>query len=404
MLAALALILAALSFGFVAAALRAGRRELAALTPIEPAPLVEPLLVVIPARNEAGRLEPTLRALLAEPSAALSVLVVDDHSHDGTAELVERLAATDGRLALLRLEGEPGEGVFGKPRALAAAVAAARARAVLPARALFLDADVVLAPGALGGMLAAQARSGAQALSGVPRLVCETAVEQLFVPAFVSLLTAGTPPSRVHDPDHPAAFLNGQLILLDTEALAAVGGWAAVERTVLEDVGLARLLKASGRVIRLADLRALAATRMYSSFREIEEGFGKNAVALLGRRAWLMGLASLAVSLLPLAALVLALPAVSAGLAALSGAHEGLSGGESALGAAAVTLVAGVLALQLRARRMAGAPRWPVLILPVVYAGVALVLARASVRSWRGAPISWRGRRYVDNAARDGDD
>lgn len=381
----LALVLAGLALVFVATAFVVGRRELRALVRATPAPLDEPLLVVMPARNEAARLEPTLTALLADPSPTLAVLVVDDRSTDGTAALVERLAAAEPRLGLLRLKDDPPGGTFGKPRALAAGVEDARRRGALPARLLFLDADVHLAPGALGGIIAAQRASGAAALSGVPRLVCASAVEELLVPTLVSVVTGRHPPRRVHDPQDPTAFLNGQLVLVDTSALDDVGGWRAVSQTVLEDVALARALKARGHALRLADLRALASTRMYESFGEIDAGFGKNATALLGKSAAVVGLLAWALSLLPVTALVLAL----------------LAGDALAL-AAVVVVVAAVLALQLLARRAAGAPVWPVLVLPLSYLGVAFILGKATAKALLGRPLAWRGRDYPSSSGHRG--
>ena len=390
--ALLALVLASLSLVFVASAVVTGRAQVRALVRVDPAPLAEPLLVVIPARNEAARIGATLRALLSEDArAGLRVLVVDDRSTDDTARVVAAVASADiaradvagagaaGRVRILALSDEPPAGTFGKPRALHAAVEDARARGELTARVMFLDADVVLAPGALGGMLRAKAASGAAALSGVPRLVCATAVEQMLVPAFASVVTGRFLPTRVHDPARPDAFLNGQLVLVDTAALDDAGGWAAVSSTVLEDVALARNLKARGHALRLADLRALASTRMYDSWRAIDEGFGKNATALLGERAGLVGALAFMTSLLPWAAAALAIGALTVD------AHT-----DAVYAGAALALVAAVHALQASARRTARVSVWPVLVLPLVYAAVAFTLVRASLRR----TIAWRGRVY----------
>lgn len=373
----LPLTLALLGLAFVATAVLIGRRELRALAELAAQPLHEPFLVVIPARNEAERIGPTLRALLADPSPSLRVLVVDDRSSDATADVVEELARSDARVRLLRLAEDPAPGVFGKPRALQAAVRDARDRGELSPHVLFLDADVILQPGTLGGLVELLRREGAAAISGVPRLVCESRVEELLVPTLVSLVTARFSPRRVHAPMDPTAFLNGQLIAVRTAALDDVGGWSAVERTVLEDVALARALKTKGHPLRLVDLRRAASTRMYTSLAEIDAGFGKNATDLLGRGAGIVGGFSLAVSLLPWTALVLA---------------SFLD--EAASSTVVAVLFAATLGLQLAARRSAGAPLWPVFVLPVSYLGATLVLGRASLRALTGSPISWRDRRY----------
>lgn len=384
-------LLAVLALATIATAAAMARRELRALVRVEAEPLQEPLLVVIPARNEAANLRAHLPALLAEPAPDLRVVVVDDASADDTGAVVAELAARDPRLRLLCLTDEPPAGVFGKPRALAAAMDhaamdhaamdhAARdhdARSPLPALALFLDADMEPQPGLCGGLVATLRRERAHALSGVPRLVLGSAVEVLFLPTLVALLTGGVRAARVHDAKARDAFLNGQVLLVDTGALAQVGGWRAVGSTVLEDVALARRLKDAGRALRLGDLRGLVATRMYASYAEMARGFGKNATALLGRKAGLLGLASLALSLVPWAAL---------GLAAARAAPLPLL-------VVAVAFCATLL-VQASTRRDAGAPWWPVLVLPLSYLGAALILLRASLADVRRAPVEWRGRRY----------
>lgn len=376
-LSVIAVALAALSLVAIGAAALASRRRLAALLRLQATPLTEALLVVIPARNEGANLRAHLPLVLAEPSASLRVLVVDDRSSDDTAAVVDDVRARDPRVRLVRLLDEPGAGVYGKPRALARAVDDARAHGELPALALFLDADVAVAPGLAGALVAALRREGAHALSGVPRLTLATAVEALFLPTVVALLTGRVRPERVHDARAPDAFLNGQLIVVDTAALAQVGGWLAVGDTVLEDVALARRMKQAGLRVRLCDVRALAATRMYASFAEMARGFGKNAVALAGPGVGARALVALGLSLAPWLALVLALLDHGGGARAL-----------------VLSLFAVTLLVQAFARVAAGVPWWPVLVLPLSYVGAALMLVRATREHARRTPIEWRGRRY----------
>jgi GT2 family glycosyltransferase len=67
------------------------------------------LTVVVPCRNVVATLAPQLEALLAQPAPeAFEVLVVDNQSTDGTAELVYRLAQADSRLRLVRADEAAG--------------------------------------------------------------------------------------------------------------------------------------------------------------------------------------------------------------------------------------------------------------------------------------------------------
>jgi dolichyl-phosphate beta-glucosyltransferase len=75
------------------------------------------LSIVIPAYNEAGRLDETLQTLLAAAPPGpdgWEIRVVDDGSIDGTAEIVRRAADRDARIVLQR---EPHRGKGGALRA-----------------------------------------------------------------------------------------------------------------------------------------------------------------------------------------------------------------------------------------------------------------------------------------------
>jgi cellulose synthase/poly-beta-1,6-N-acetylglucosamine synthase-like glycosyltransferase len=87
------------------------------LTPSEDADLPA-VSAMIPARNEAMVIEKTVRALLAMdyPKDKFEVIVISDHSNDGTTEIVERLSKEDPRVRCL---GWPArERGSGKPHAL----------------------------------------------------------------------------------------------------------------------------------------------------------------------------------------------------------------------------------------------------------------------------------------------
>lgn len=92
------------------------------------------LSIVVPAFNEEGRLEPTLRSYLGYCRAtarSVELIVVDDGSVDGTSHLVEQLGGEFPELHLIRLPENRGKGF-----AVRSGVVNARGHAVL-----FADAD-----------------------------------------------------------------------------------------------------------------------------------------------------------------------------------------------------------------------------------------------------------------------
>jgi glycosyltransferase involved in cell wall biosynthesis len=110
--------------------------------------------VVIPVRNAAADLDRTLETMLSQDGVAFEIVLVDDGSDDGTAEVARRIAAGDGRLVVLS------QAAAGITQALRAGCARARGvfvarqdaggtralpgRLALPAAVLRAQADVEL--------------------------------------------------------------------------------------------------------------------------------------------------------------------------------------------------------------------------------------------------------------------
>ena len=339
-----------------------------ARTPV-PAPRPEvpgSVQAYLPARDEVGVIEASVRAALAQPQVA-RLVAVDDGSTDGTSELLARLAAEQPRLQVLRGAG-PGPGECGKPAALVAAQAA------FPTEAqwlLFLDADVVLSPGAVGALL--EAGADADLVTVIPTVTLGTFAERVVMPAVGALILAHHPPARVNDPADPKAFANGQVILVRRAIYEAAGGHAAVRREVLEDVALARRIKAAGGRLWVVDGRHLARTRMYERWSELVEGWTKNLYLLMDAR---LGTAC-------------AWAAASVVLGGLGLTAVRVDRGWAGLGA-----YLGILAMQAVLRWRGGAQPAYAVFAPagaVVAAGLVLMSA---ARHRGGAGVAWKGRRY----------
>ena len=136
--------------------------------PAQPPPVDEAVSVLVPARDEASRITPTIRSLLAQTGVAdLEILVLDDQSSDGTAATVRAVAAGDPRLAVLA-GSPPPPGWLGKPHACAQLAAAARGRVLV-----FVDADVVLAPHAVAAAVDMLRGAGLQLLCPWPRQLAD---------------------------------------------------------------------------------------------------------------------------------------------------------------------------------------------------------------------------------------
>ncbi len=238
--------------------------------------------VIIPARNEDACLGACLESLVAQTGTAFEIIVVDDHSTDRTGEIAASFAvASPGKVRVIEAGPLP-DGWTGKNNAVAAGARTARG-----AWLLFTDADTVHLPGSLARALAEALGNGADMLSYSPEQIAVSFWEMATLPVIFAELARQYPPRKVSDPASPIAAANGQYILIRREVYDAIGGHAAIAGEILEDVALARTLKASDRKIRFRYGADVVRTRMYRNFRQLREGWTKNLALLFPKPGWL---------------------------------------------------------------------------------------------------------------------
>jgi len=257
------------------------------------------LTVVVPAYNEAVNIAACLTSLLASepPCANWRVLLVDDESSDATTAVAlaaAQASAAPARFSLLAAGPRPaGERWVGKNWACSRAMQQVDSDWVL-----FVDADVQLHPATLRRALAQARCEAADLLSLAPRLRCGCLAEWMVQPIIASLLGLGFPITAANDPASPVAFAAGPFMLFRRRSYEAIGGHAALAAEVVEDLALARRIKAAGH--RLRYLLGIDAVdlRMYADFAALWEGWSKN---------WLLGLDGSVPRALAAAALVVLL-------------------------------------------------------------------------------------------------
>ena len=205
-----------------------------------------PVDVVIPARNEAATIGAVVCSLLAQDyPGPLRVLVVDDRSTDGTGALARSASkgAEDDK-RLLVLDGAPRpDGWSGKLWAVSQGLARAGAPWVL-----LTDADILHDPGHVSALVAQAERHGLDLVSEMVELRCASPAERALVPAFVYFFQMLYPFAQVNDPRSRTAAAAGGTMLVRAAALARAGGIARIRGRLIDDVALARMLKAQGRI------------------------------------------------------------------------------------------------------------------------------------------------------------
>jgi dolichol-phosphate mannosyltransferase len=239
----------------VLARLGRGRKRRAPLAPVGGG-TSEAVSVVVPARDEAGRIGPCLEALVADISVG-EVLVVDDRSEDGTAEVARGLGARV-------VAGEPlPEGWVGKQWALQQGLEAAQGPIVV-----FLDADTRPGPG-LVGALAAELE-GSDVVSAAPRFICSSAAQRALHPSMLATLTYRFGALGAEGPGPPAHRVvgNGQCLVARREPLLRTDALRRTRRHMTDDIAFLRALAGDGWRVAFVDGADLLAVEMYASARE----------------------------------------------------------------------------------------------------------------------------------------
>lgn len=334
--------------------------------PGDPSPVTESVSVLLPVRDEAHRLTPCLRSLLGQLRVEdLEVLVLDDGSSDGSADVAYAVGNGDARLRTLTGVPPP-EGWLGKPHACAQLAAAARGSVLV-----FVDADVVLAPHAVASSVAVLRDSGLDLVSPYPRQLADGLGPRLVQPllqwSWLTMLPLGL---AELSPRPALAAANGQFLLIDAGAYRRAGGHGAVRADVLEDVALLRAVKSSdGRGV-VVDGTQLATCRMYAGWPDLRAGYTKSLWAAFGSPAG-------AAAVMTFLALAYVMPPVAALLT------------RSRAGALGYALAVGGRAL---VARRTGQRMWPDVLAHPASVAVLGWLTATSWRERRAGSLTWKGR------------
>lgn len=251
----------------------------------EKLPLVS---VLIPARNEALHIAGTVRALLEQDYPYFEVIVLDDDSTDGTAEITRSAGDGDSRLAVI--QGKPlSAGWLGKNWACHQL-----ARTASGDIFIFTDADVHWHQGALRAVINAMQITDTDLLTVWPTQITLTWSERLIVPLMSLVILGYLPVIGVHHTRFSAlAAANGQCMAWRRDSYDIVGGHVPVRDNVLEDVTLARMVKQSGLHLCMMDGNQLISCRMYTGWTGVRDGYAKNILAGYGNSVFLLLLAAL---------------------------------------------------------------------------------------------------------------
>lgn len=320
--------------------------------------------VLLPVRNEEQNIGPCLDGLLSQ-TAEPFVRVIDDGSEDATASRVAGRAAVESRLTLLQA-GPLAAGWPGKVHALWVG-----SRAVETPWLLLTDADARHAPELLARVLAAAAEYRLDGVSVAGSQEARGLGENLLTPAVFAFLDAVLGDWRAAADGGGPAVANGQLILVRRALWEEAGGFATVRTAPIDDVALARRLRAAGGRTGFFRAPDLLSVRMYRGWAEGYRGWRRNLGALF-HEAPAIALATFATLLLP--------PLALAGMLATGRWME------------ALLLWSGGAAASALLRSGSGHNAVWGLLYPCDALALGAVLALGILDRRRGRPVRWKGR------------
>jgi len=243
--------------------------------------LLPQVAIVVPARNEADNIAQSIRSLLAQDYPAFSLVLVDDDSTDGTAEIATRTAAEQGaqdRLSVIRAGALPPRWT-GKLWAVKQGIAAAEEK-FAPKYLMLTDADIVHAPDTARWLIAHAEANGLVLTSLTARWRCENLPERVHIPAFIYYFAMLYPFAWVNRPDHAMAGAAGGCMLVRTDALRAAGGIDVIRDALIDDCALAGAMKKHGPIwLGLTD--RVVSIRPYTSWGDIRRMVARSAYAQL---------------------------------------------------------------------------------------------------------------------------
>ncbi|WP_315837216.1 glycosyltransferase [Bradyrhizobium prioriisuperbiae] len=334
------------------------------------------VVAVIPARDEASSIGNCIRSLLSQPYAGrFSIILVDDQSSDGTAELAAKAAAEIGaadRLTVISGRTPPA-GWTGKLWALKQGLSRVEEREIEPTYVLLTDADIVYSGDVLP-RLVTRADDGKLAMTSVmAKLRCESFAEQFLIPAFIFFFQMLYPFSWVARPDRSTAAAAGGCLLARWDALYAAGGIDAIRGALIDDCAMGGLLKSRGPVW-LGFSQGVSSVRESKTFDDVGGMITRSAYAQLQYSPLNLAGTILSMAVVYLAPVIIAL---------IGGYPADLF----ALGSWALMAIA----FQPTLRYYRRSPLWG-LILPAIAFAYLMYTINSAYQYYRGRGGMWKGR------------
>lgn len=323
--------------------------------------------IIIAARDEAGRIEETVRCALAQEGVRFEVIAVDDRSTDGTGESLDAMARQFPALRVEHVTALP-EGWLGKCHALHRGSEIAQGGWLL-----LLDADTHLAPGAVAGAVAQGLRNGAEHVTMLPGLVLPMFWGQVALGSFWVQMSDR---ARKVNRDHPRLFMGvGAFNMIRRETYQAIGGHERLRLQVIDDMVLGLCVRKVGASTRVLLGMDAVQVEYGSSLRSVIGLFEKNGFAAINYSMILL------LAITPLIVVMVGGALAGPALALWLGAWVGWL----AFAAFALSAAPAVIAARHQGGSVAAA-----LLTPIGHFFFLYAIVRSTALTWRRGGIVWR--------------
>lgn len=346
------------------------------------------ICAVIPARNEAELLPIALRSLLKQAyPGAFKIVLVDDQSSDGTAQVAERVAEVlnkSEQLHILSAQPLP-PGWTGKLWALEQGIQYAKTLSPSLDYFLLTDADIEHRENTLRQLVSKAKQENLDLVSVMVKLRCESFWEQFLIPAFVFFFQKLYPFRWVNAPEKSTAAAAGGCILITRDALKRIGSLESVRNALIDDCALAQVVKATGLPngkgrIWLGLSQHSQSLRPYTSLETIWEMVARTAYTQLNYSFWLLLGTVFAMTL------VYEVPVLAVLVGGLAG-----NGWIAVLGLTTWGLMSWAYLPTVRFYGLS--PLWA-LSLSAIALLYTLMTVDSAWRHWQGRGGAWKGRTY----------
>jgi glycosyltransferase involved in cell wall biosynthesis len=196
--------------------------------------------VILPARNEEPYIARCLDSLLAQDYPDFEIIAINDGSTDRTGEIIQQYASGDRRVVFVDNLPKP-EGWAGKNWACHQGYKRAGGDYLF-----FTDADTVHSPDALRLAVGHMVAQGLDALTAVPKLLCNDFWTRITLPGLSTFLHTRFSPLRVNDPGKKTGYFFGSFFVITRRTYEAVGTHEGVRQELVEDGALGSKVKQAG--------------------------------------------------------------------------------------------------------------------------------------------------------------